>query len=149
MSNVKDFRLGNFFLLDGEVYCVEGIDHYSHRVIAKKGDEYFVVNGEVPGIPITPEWLERFGFSQIETIQHNQYEVEERYTIRINETNISYGFVTETYGGVPDKRTRFKFSDETIDTHKGVHFMHQLQNLYFALTGEELTINNVNLQTTS
>lgn len=30
-----------------------------------------------------------------------------------------------------------------------IDYLHQLQNLHFALTGEELTINNVNLQSTS
>lgn len=152
MINPKELRLGNIFIDNktNELLTVCKIDEDDIGFAVIDRSKYPLPNGwQAEPIPLTPEWLERCGFDQIESIQHNQYEAEERYTIRIDETNISYGFVAETYGGYPEKRTRFKFSNETIDTHKGVHFVHQLQNLFFALTGEELTINHVNLQTTS
>lgn len=70
-------------------------------------------------ILLTEEWLERFGFEEV---------IVEGYPIYISRN----GFTVEYY------------SDESIflilNFEVKVKYVHQLQNLYFALTGEELTI---------
>jgi hypothetical protein len=74
-------------------------------------------------IPLTPEWLEKFGFKKepdtdiysIPTYSHSDL-------IMRNESYEEWHFIYN------DKRLRV------------IKFVHQLQNLYFALTGEELTI---------
>ena len=80
-------------------------------------------------IPLTEEWLKRFGFDCVD-------EINKGYTVNIH----SY----------LDKRLYCSVSGlvalyEKINTKKdfiigGIKYVHQLQNLYFALTGEELTI---------
>jgi hypothetical protein len=64
-------------------------------------------------IPLTPEWLERMGF----------------------EFNADEGYFSYELPNKPQGIDRIKVGN-------GV-YVHQLQNLYFALTGEELTIKDI------
>lgn len=66
-------------------------------------------------IPLTPEWLERFGFTN-----PNIDWIYEKYPIKVNVGN----------------------RNEVSVHHKACRceYIHQLQNLYFALTGTELTL---------
>jgi hypothetical protein len=66
-------------------------------------------------VPLTEEWLERFGF-------------EKKYKCFVKED-----FVFIIGHGLAYKLTLIANSPE---------YVHQLQNLYFALTGEELEIKN-------
>jgi hypothetical protein len=78
-------------------------------------------------IPLTEEWLLKFGFEENEGI----------FKIWLD---------------CPNERTYLLHSpnDEYIEICRGgqvccrpmIYYVHQLQNLYFALTGEELTIKH-------
>lgn len=74
-------------------------------------------------IPLTEEWLKKFGF----------YTVAGRWYIEI-------------YNGaraIVVNRIIVEIHDELIRTFLcDIKYVHQLQNLYFALTGEELEIKN-------
>lgn len=67
-------------------------------------------------IPISPEWLERMGFEK--------------------QTDWSYYFddIYFSYNETGDLTCRLRYY-KTI-----CYYVHQLQNLYFALTGEELIL---------
>lgn len=77
----------------------------------------------VSPIPLTEEWMLKFGFENsyrsdfTVTMQHA---TNDKFGIKIN---VSTG-MSLVYLGIPIR----------------IEFVHQLQNLYFALTGEELTI---------
>jgi len=72
-------------------------------------------------IPLTEEWLLKFGFEKIE----NNWKVLDLY----------FGIISwERLAG-----TMFCLEKESIFLPH-IKYVHQLQNLYFALTGEELTI---------
>lgn len=71
-------------------------------------------------IPLTEEWLLKFGFEESE----NCYELEINGSISI----FFAGYLGVMIDGV------FSFLD------KDQFYVHQLQNLYFALTNEELTL---------
>lgn len=76
------------------------------------------------GIPLTEEWLIKLGFTLSNT--HNMFYDLGKLTINM-----------------PDqfhKKGRVYFNSWAIIDHMP-EFVHQLQNLYFALTGEELLIN--------
>jgi hypothetical protein len=77
---------------------------------------------EVNPIPLTEEWLERFGFDEIEMSIPVAYKTKSGF--RIKEDQRGY-WMQYKYGTVIIKH------------------VHQLQNLYFALTGEELTIKKI------
>jgi hypothetical protein len=71
-------------------------------------------------IPLTEEWLVRFGFEK-SAFNENVY------------SNKSI---------ILDKRKLgWLLCDNSIDNLKHIKHVHQLQNLYFALTQEELTLN--------
>lgn len=76
---------------------------------------------EFTPIPLTEEWLVKFGF---EINKHH-------FTKWINETNT---FIIM----FDDRKKNYFICDCPIDCN--IKFVHQLQNLYFALTGEELEI---------
>lgn len=81
-------------------------------------------------IPITPEWLERCGFEYLpfstDISMFSFYKKSETFELII----VNDGINCEYKHGV------FYYEDE----HHPVEHVHQLQNIYFALTGEELQI---------
>jgi len=119
--NPRDLRIGNYVHTDtifngmiesisayGKVYCwgrdenwqpTDTLDSYGHHRISP--------------VPITEEWLKRFGF-----------EKDNNFTWLTVEMNIQQrvdGFYI------------------WLGSDLKIEHVHQLQNLYFALTGEELT----------
>lgn len=81
------------------------------------------VNFVVP-IPLTEEWLLKFGFDKIRVREYEKGDMSiycGKKTISIN-----VGFCNECGG---------------YEIKVEIKYVHQLQNLYFALTGEELKLN--------
>lgn len=79
-------------------------------------------------IPLTPEWLERLGieYKDDNPKQKPWYEGDILFTIAGHEFSNSGKNGVYSYG---------------LNNGKMVYqFVHELQNLYFALTGEELTV---------
>jgi hypothetical protein len=79
-------------------------------------------------IPLTEEWLERLGFEKDEEYDEGGL-VDYRMTLMKNSLEFVSFWNSEDLTGVNQPQT-------SVD----VRHVHQLQNLYFALTGEELTI---------
>ena len=78
-------------------------------------------------IPLTEEWLLKFGFKFYEPLSH-------------------YRIVIDDVWYYVNKDFYFSFCNLKADEsqhmpYKKLKYVHQLQNLYFALTGEELTIS--------
>jgi len=111
MIDIKELRIGNYVLSGcNELVKIEGI-------ISKGNTGGYLLETLKP-IPITAEWLLKFGF--------NPFYINGKLThYRIN----SY-FI------------RYDGQDFYFELGKGmiieIRFVHQLQNLYFALTGKEL-----------
>jgi hypothetical protein len=86
--------------------------------------------GEVDPIPFTEDWLLRFGFKKFETSDISGHDI-----IEPNEKTIYYekGRFTIVQWGM---NTPLFFSSHHLRVQ--IQHVHQLQNLYFALTGEEL-----------
>lgn len=81
-------------------------------------------------IPITEEWVLRFGFAR---------KSDRIYAKIINETfDIGYDFGIEHTCVLS-----FRSTYSTAFRRVKINYVHQLQNLYFALTGEELTIKDL------
>ena len=103
----QELRIGNYLKKD----VVVKIDARSIFDIWEETKEY-------QPIPLTEEWLLRFGF--VSNPYQDRYE---NQSIHI-ECNKTRG-VTELW----------------IESMPHIKYVHQLQNLYFALTGEELIYN--------
>ena len=105
----NELRIGNWFIQYDEP---EEFD----------GDFYHL--SDIKFIPLTEEWLLKFGFiKKIDAYFYNDYCIED---IHNGET-----WVISEFDYIRDEFTAIG---------RGINYVHQLQNLYFALTGEELKI---------
>ncbi len=117
MIAAKDLRIGNYLhtnLNDTGIVAID-INHLKHIA---EGNFY-----SYKPIPLTAAILEAAGFEPT-TIEHASIN---RLKIYISEINSWYHITSES--GICEIYT------------KNIKQLHHLQNLYYALTGEELTIN--------
>lgn len=87
------------------------------------GETHYFYIDDLEPIPLTEDWLIKFGFNNHETFWSKTWG-----------TN---GVVIITYSQVY-KSFMYQLA-QSVD--KSISTVHQLQNLYYALTGEELTIS--------
>lgn len=132
MIKASELRIGNLLNWDcdnlcaGEGYVSEIYEH-GFRFVSNKGchpngDEY----KEIKPIPITAEWLEKFGFDKITEGGDNFCDEYLKSPVLIHCDGEDFWF---GFDAGPKLRRNFAITS-----------LHQLQNLYFALTGEELKI---------
>jgi hypothetical protein len=125
MIQANELRIGNLVLFKGEVDVIIEIGQAGNGFCENNG--YFNFDtGTIAPIPLTPEWLERCGF---------EYK-EPNYTKM--PLSIGKNFFRDGTGNYDGFVLRHKF--EYCIQVLVIKDLHQLQNLYFALTGEELKI---------
>ena len=122
-----ELRVGNFVSVDGKTLPVTQIFEKGLNC-GNVGALYELVKP----IPLTEEWLKRFGFES-QHAGHYYNNINEEFYVFCNGTDCGIAF-QEIEHGVDDIDYERVLSI-TIDR------VHQLQNLYFALTGEELNQN--------
>ena len=124
MIQATELRIGNL-LLDAVKIQIEVCALGKDVLMAKdSGTSRYEV---VRGIPLTEEWLLRFGFTNYET-QWWYYKQEEKFVLTYEE-----------YLGEKNFFLSYEYEQAPIK------YVHQLQNLYFALTGTELTLKSEQL----
>lgn len=107
----NELRIGNFY------------DHNGVEAVATPNtiEEVWIAERNwVKPIPLTEEWLLKFGFDK-----------------KFNKDKIT--IIPKGRLGYENGRTYF---NSWVILEKQPDFVHQLQNLYFALTGEELTFKS-------
>jgi hypothetical protein len=116
----NELRIGNLVryqedttIKQGIVYCL----NYTNCTVGCKFGRDTVKYSNIEPIPLTEEWLLKFGFIQ----KNNQFFLE------------NFRFHIEK----PCNYDGYIFCDNHIVLTETKH-IHQLQNLYFALTNEEL-----------
>jgi hypothetical protein len=115
--NANELRIGNHYDHNGEIKTVT-----PNTIL----EVWEAKRNWCKAIPITEEWLLRFGFTFGIKLQDF---VKGKYQFTQLKNNILYG----------------EFSEEGIfyfNTKTKLQHVHQLQNLYFALTGEELVVSD-------
>jgi hypothetical protein len=124
MIKANELRIGNLIKYnDGGVFRVISIHEFGLDVEDDIETAYTEYEKFSP-IPLTEEWLLKFGFEKdvaafyldINTVLFVSYNDDEFVHLKSNH----------------------------LETIASIKYVHQLQNLYFALTGEELTIKEVN-----
>lgn len=118
----NELRIGNLLSYEESTEIVIGINN-SPWMDGKKHDWIETENfeGELltlfEPIPLTEDWLIRFGFKHVDSKLQPSYQMD-------------LVWIWPTNGKLLDNNDR------------EVKSVHQLQNLYFALTGTELTLKN-------
>lgn len=120
MIQANELRIGNYVLFSEEdtIWRIEEIDQKG--IVVTDGHETVWIELEhFAPIPLTEKWLVKFGFKKV--MRKDNY--------------ITYN------NGI--KRISINSNGSVMRGH-GIWFkyVHQLQNLYFALTGTELTIKS-------
>jgi len=116
MIESKELRIGNLFLerFTKEVLIVEEL---TVDKITFSGD--YSTEWQAEPIPLTEEWLVKFGYN------NNQVYIRD-LKVTTTEDNEPIYYLADEY-------------DNGVGCND-IEYVHQLQNLYFALTGEELKI---------
>lgn len=140
MIDPRELRIGNLIYDDEGLSCtVTGLSPHEHlvRCDTEEGcqiiidfididgsvvSDYVVDSDSAYPIPLTEEWLLKLGFA------HGSFGIDR------GELSIITKGMDEYY-----ENGRTYFNSWCILEHQP-EYVHQLQNLYFALTGEELTI---------
>lgn len=119
MINVQELRVGNWISFKG-LWMGEISKLSPYSVEVKDNDNFYPLDCFNP-IPLTPEVLERCGFESI------------------NETHrIGIGYMVFYCYPVGDVYQHWYLYHNNIRITSGIKSLHQLMNLYFALTGQEL-----------
>lgn len=122
-----ELRIGNL-VMDGynNIGMVDSLfiagNLYLDRVdkIDGIGTSYNALYKEIKPIPLTGEWLEKFGFE----IDGNEFHFK-KGTLRI------------------DLDGRFWGYSQVVASEVRIKYVHQLQNLYHSLAGQELTVKEL------
>jgi len=118
MIKINELRIGNYVLMSG--------------VIVRMDNKLFhaVLNGfngyEPEPIPLTEDILLKCGFELEEKLNDYRFNDSEFY---VNKNKITGDFWVYMSNGDEDACLT------------SIEYLHQLQNIYFALTGQELTFN--------
>ncbi|HLD90541.1 MAG TPA: hypothetical protein VI911_05930 [Patescibacteria group bacterium] len=126
---IQELRIGNIVEL-----LIAGGGKFPNEIRPIKASEFYALS-EHPGwaipVPLTELWLEKFGFKSIglngQVFEHKEgigWEGDDRFVI---ETDCKLFY------------PKFNFDDCCWTEFK---YVHQLQNLYFALTGNELEMES-------
>lgn len=114
MIKPEELRIGN---------CVVGDGDAKKRLVIVGFDELEYAHLFSP-IPLTEEWLLKFGFKK-----------EDEYNF-IKELRLGYKLRVEAVEGLYS--VRINSGDSIGYINSRIKHVHQLQNLYFALTGKEI-----------
>jgi hypothetical protein len=119
----NELRIGNLVDLGNRIAKVIEINHLICVVVDLEETQDTIEDYErVKGIPLTEEWLLKFGFTDED--DYLELQIHESLSI------IYVGYLALIIDGVI-----IQVNNTNSDK------VHQLQNLYFALTGEELILN--------
>lgn len=142
---IEELRINNFVHWGKPIAEIKGIhtknigrgaDLYNHLYVKINGlpnmNYHCVTLDEVDAILLNEEWLLKLGFDFIRNnflFNHKEY-----HNNRINEGS----FYLEPVG---DAYNNWYLYHKSKMITSSIRYVHQLQNLYFILSGEELTIS--------
>lgn len=129
--DAKELRIGNYFNGDTEedVTVVKTTPKHIEDLYNDPLDDYY------KPIPLTEEWLVKFGF---EIEDRGSWFESKHYLIDVSESTIYLRkccYDGYYFGFDIDHLKNLEFHDV-----RNLLYVNQLQNLYFALTGQELEI---------
>lgn len=124
MIDAKELRIGNYIQLRDKHVMVGGIPNMYKLLIP--GEQYAVEVEEFDPIPLTEELLLKCGITEA-------YSDSKGYIYSINEVKFLRCFFD-----IPSFFIETKGDDDLFN--RPIESLHQLQNLYFDLTGKDLDV---------
>ena len=118
----NDLRIGNFIKVISSTKTFDSFITQAKGYDIVRIEEKSFAYWNYEPIILDEEWLLKFGFEKI---------------IGSNESNFTNGFYNLFVNSLGE--VNFYFFKEG-DWYQKIDYVHQLQNLYFALTGSELTV---------
>ena len=112
--DVRELRIGNLTYYGGRVYT---IGYYPFSFSGHENDM-----AHYKPIPLTEEWLLKFGFENYDSLK---FSINDLLVVDLHDFTFGVN----------------RFDVCWLDNKNTIH-VHQLQNLYFALTGKELEITS-------
>ena len=113
--NIKELRIGNI------------IKGFTTEEVRSIGDQ--IVNlyrvGCYSPVELTEDWLIKFGFKKVQEDKYGCHYENEECWVYLNHGGFDLELITD---------------DERFNLLRTYKYVHQLQNLYFAITGKELGI---------
>lgn len=131
MIKPNELRLGNYvkYPFHELQVCQLFVDSFQGMYVGGKGCYMYE---SCDGIPLTSEWLPKFGFEKTTGLTWS----------------FSYGNTYSVYrkSGLAYNEIKVEWRYDGILLKKQPDSVHELQNLYYALTGEELTIQEKEIE---
>ena len=125
------FRLGNIIRCNGNI---SEIDYLTNNVIGVSGLGFEINEKEVEAVQLSEEILVKLGFKKNEFTSDK---IESYYSLELSDDKyIDLCLITDA--GNCGIAYLFPYGTEF-----GFNYVHELQNLYFSLTGEELNVSEI------
>lgn len=131
-----DLRIGNLVDYENTTHVVTGIDGATIKSewLKARHDSYKDDISEHLGILITEEWLARFGLKKM--IGYSKETSKNKYLeVAWNDKDKWYVMFRNTHIG-----SSTRYLDDYVCLRTDLKYIHELQNLYFAISGRELEL---------
>lgn len=133
----SELRIGNLVGVSWNNIFSTVIEITTDDVKLKDG---FATYNQLQPIPLTEEWLLKFGFKKYpdcrDTFQQQYYD---SFQFEIDRFTIISFSIVQGFPHLVDCNYNRRYRSEENKKEHLIKYVHQLQNLYFALTNEELT----------
>jgi hypothetical protein len=131
MIEVKELRIGNYVL--HEVMGICKVFDISKTGFSCEKDKSWFIAGNAKPIPLTPEILVKCGFEFYEPLKH----------YRLVKNDQWYSMTAIKFSNLPEKVLCFSWTNLNANEGesmpiKHLPYLHQLQNLFYFIDGEEL-----------
>lgn len=125
--DAKEFRIGN--ITNFGVVCEIGEDYF--RVKDKENVQFKSKWADIKPIPLTEEWLLKFGFEKKGSL----------FVLEFDKKIMAISMIDKSYG-LYNNQYCFQIGNSYNAGKHRIMYVHQLQNIYFALTNKELELCN-------
>lgn len=128
----NDLRVTNFVLNDGELNTILFIGYDSVHLMTRQGKQITAKLDSIQPIPLIDRWLEQLGFKKTTENAGNLICFKKDLITHSNRTMTIAEWIKSDKG-------HWQIWIESMDVTR-IKYVHQLQNLYYALTVEELIL---------
>jgi hypothetical protein len=134
----NELRIGNYIICRNVIDKVWGIDLGNNGDAIVCTDKFGIGETDIKPIPLNEEWLLKFGFESwnckgsewiFEKVIYKDLDIEQKMIISSSGTCC-----------IEEQEDHPEVEVQKFIIRPDVQYVHQLQNLYFALTGQELEI---------